>query len=62
MPYSSTNNTVNKLLADGQSMRSLNLSLNAELMYSSIAVKFDNPNYGHVIDEYVLRNYPVIDW
>eukprot|EP00029_Vermamoeba_vermiformis_P003944 TRINITY_DN14482_c0_g1_i1.p1 TRINITY_DN14482_c0_g1~~TRINITY_DN14482_c0_g1_i1.p1 ORF type:complete len:321 (-),score=50.32 TRINITY_DN14482_c0_g1_i1:47-1009(-) len=42
--YSTTNNTVNKLRLDGQT------------------VKFDNPNYGHVIDEYVLRNYPVIDW
>jgi predicted peptidase len=42
--YSTTNNTVNKLRADGQT------------------VKFDDPKYGHVIDEFVLRNYPVIDW
>ncbi len=28
----------------------------------SVAVKFDDPNAGHPVDELILRNYPVIDW
>jgi predicted peptidase len=58
--YRTTNSTVNTLRNDGQSKSTrCRCRVDTDLV---IAVLFDDPKQGHVIDEYVLRNYPVIQW